>query len=64
MEKVLFNFFSQSNVNRLLARHNKIMLEARDNQARGDLKGFALKIFEADEIARVINTAKISIHDN
>ena len=64
MEQVFFNFFSRTNLNRLKAKHNQMMLAARDDQAKGDIKGFALKIFEADQIAHLISIAQIRLHDN
>lgn len=54
----MFSLFKKDPVKKLNRQYAKLILEARDIQRSGDLKLYAKKIAEAEEIAEKISQLK------
>jgi len=54
----MLQFFKKDPLSKLKKQYKQLMKEARDIQRSGDLKLYAAKISEADEIARQIESIK------
>ena len=50
----MFNFFKKDPVKKLRKQYEQKMLEARDLQRQGDMKGFAKKSAEAEALMQEI----------
>lgn len=50
----MFNLFKKDPAKKLREQYAKILEEARDLQRKGDIKGFAQKTAEAEEVLKQI----------
>ena len=54
----MFGFLKRDPVKKLEAEYRKLLEEARDLQRSGDIKGFADKTSQAEEVANQIEAQK------
>ena len=54
----MFGLFKKDPVKKLEKQYDKMLEEARDLQRSGDIKGYAKKMGEAEEIAKEIDQAR------
>ncbi len=60
----MFSFFKKDPIKKLNKQYAKMILEARDIQRTGDLKLYAKKIAEAEEIAEKISQLKSKLPED
>jgi len=48
----MFGLFNKDPAKKLLEQYARLLEEARDLQRKGDIKGFALKTAEAEEVSK------------
>lgn len=54
----MFGFFKKDPIKKLEKQYEQMMEQARDIQRKGDIKGYAQKMAEAEEIAKKIQSLK------
>ena len=57
-DKIMLQFFKKDPLTRLNKQYKRLMEEARDIQRSGDLKLYATKISEAENVAKQIDAIK------